>query len=360
MIKNLSLKNFRNFSQADFYFSSWLNFIIWENWLWKTNILEAISILSNNPLQEINFESLIKSWEKNMFISWIFENEIAISFDLEEKKKKIFVNKNSTTKKNLTKNSSKTIIFSPNSMNLFYLTPSYRRKFLDNILHNCFESYKEHYKNFEKILKQRNKFLKWVLEWKEDIKNIWFWNETYIKQTIQIYKYRKNLLDFYKKNLTSLEKYFLNKKIKLDLVYNSKINLFGENLNNNNFEEKLTNFITKYFEKNLNLEKILARTTIWPHLDDFDILINNYKIVDFASRWEIKSSILWLKFIEIDYLIKNYKKKPIILIDDFLSEIDDKHKKLLLANLKDFQTIITTIKELKIDVFENVNKIFVK
>ncbi len=361
MIKNLILKNFRNFSDSSFLFEKNFNFIIWENGLGKTNILEAISILTGNPISEIDFQNLVKFQEKSLFISWIFEKNIAsISYLKEENKKTYLLQTKKTTKKNLIENTSKSIIFSPWSMNIFYLWPKYRRKFLDDILQNNFWNYKKIYKNFKNILKKRNKILKAIKEEKAEKKDIIFWNKNFIEESIKIYKYRKNLINFYKKNINNLKKYFLNKEVKIKFEYISKINLENKELNNDNFEKIIYNELEKYLKKNLDLEILLTRTTIWPHLDDFDLKINDYKIIDFASRWEIKSSILGLKFIEIDYLIKNTWKKPIILIDDFLSEIDDKHKDLLLANIKDFQSIITSISELKNECFFNANKIFVK
>ncbi len=354
MIQKLILKNFRTFENKELFFSENLNLIIWDNWKWKTNILEAISLLCNNPLQEISYESLVKNWEKNMFISGIFDkNQVSISFLKDDKKKKILINNKSTLKKNLTKYSSKTIVFSPITMNLFYFSPNSRRKFLDKIIEQSFPKHKENLKKYDNILKNRNKLLKKIKENNniEDKKNLDFWTKQLIESAIIILKYRKDLINFITKNIDRFEKYFDNKDVKVEFLYESKINIFEENIKKQ-FEE--------HFEKNIDLEIILARTTAGPHLDDFDIKINWYKIIEYASRWEIKSIILALKFLEIDYLEKNTKEIPIILIDDFLSEIDQKHKSFLLARIKDYQVIITSIFDIEIKEKFEANKIFLK
>ena len=374
MIEKLKLRNFRNFENYEICFEKNINLIIWENWKWKTNILEAISLLSNNPLQEIWFENLIKSDKNNMFISGNFKNNLVwVSFEKENInyidnnpvrknswKKKFLVNSKSILRKNLNKFSSKTIIFSPVTMNLFYLSPNLRRKFLDNIIENSFDDYKIYYKKFENILKQRNKLLKAIKEKKEKIESLNFWDWELIKSIIIIYKYRKNLINFIKKDIWNLEKYFLNKNVKISFEYESKINLQNPLLTKQNFSEIIKKELENYLKKNLDLEIILWRTTIWPHLDDFNIKVDNYKIIDFASRWEIKSVILGLKFIEINYLEKNTKEIPIILIDDFLSELDGNHQKLLLSKLSWFQTIVTAISD-NFSLEENtIKKIFLK
>jgi len=76
----------------------------------------------------------------------------------------------------------------------------------------------------------------------------------------------------------------------------------------------------------------------------FDILVDNVSLKEFASRWEVKSVIIWLKLLEIKFIEKYRDKKPILLIDDLLSELDKKHKNLLLENIKWYQVFISSIK----------------
>ena len=82
-------------------------------------------------------------------------------------------------------------------------------------------------------------------------------------------------------------------------------------------------------DKNLERDIILWKTHIWPHIDDFEIVINNKSLIDFASRWEIKSVLISLKLLEIEYIKNISQKHPIVLIDDFNSEIDENHQKIL-------------------------------
>jgi DNA replication and repair protein RecF len=201
-----------------------------------------------------------------MFISASFNNNsVGISFDKELKKKKILVNNKSILKKNLTKYSSKIIIFSPITMNLFYFSPSLRRKFLDEIIEKSFPEHKENLKKYENILKNRNKLLKKIKEnnYVQDRENLDFWTKKLIDSAIIIYKYRRNLIDFIEKNIYRFDKYFDNKNVKIEFFYDSKINFshFTEN-NKENFEKKLISEFEKHFKKNLELEIILARTTI--------------------------------------------------------------------------------------------------
>ena len=101
MITSLTLKNFRNFKEGSFHFEWEKTFIIWENGIWKTNILEALSLLTHNSITWIDFEKLVNNSEPLFFISCDDDegNKVSISFDLKEKKKTYMLNGKKTSKK---------------------------------------------------------------------------------------------------------------------------------------------------------------------------------------------------------------------------------------------------------------------
>lgn len=91
MIKSLKLVNFRNFSDKKIENFETKNFIVWENWRWKTNILEALSILSNNSILKLSLDDLVKIWEDYFFIEINDENKGKLWFYYSKKiKRKIF------------------------------------------------------------------------------------------------------------------------------------------------------------------------------------------------------------------------------------------------------------------------------
>ena len=93
-------------------------------------------------------------------------------------------------------------------------------------------------------------------------------------------------------------------------------------------------------------------TSIWPHIDDFEILVDDLELVKFASRWEVKSIIIWLKLLEIKFVEKYRNKKPILLLDDLISELDEKHKNMIIGSIGWYQTFISSIKN---DFWEEFN-----
>ena len=336
MITELRLINFRNFWELKLKWLNKENFIIWENGKWKTNILEALSLLSNNSITWLSLDELIKKWEDYFFVEYIDSesNKISFTYIKEWKKKSFLLNNNKITKKKFNSLTNKSVIFSPIIMNMMYLSPWLRRDFLDNILKNSFENYDKLLLNYKKVIKHRNKTLKSIYEWKANKEDIKFWDEKFIQEATQIYKYRFKIINFLKETISTTLEYFSWKIEKIELIYETKIS-----------EENIEKSIKKYIEKNLDRDIILWKTPIWPHVDDFNILIDWNPLSHFASRWETKSIILWLKLLEGIFIEKMTKRKPILLIDDLLSELDEKHKDMLLKKIEYYQTFITSIRK---------------
>ena len=336
MISELKLINFRNFSELKINSLNKENFIVWENWKWKTNILEAISLLWNNSITWLSLDELIKKWEDYFFIEYktIEWDKISFSYFSEKKKKNFLYNNNKITRKKFNQITHKCIIFSPIIMNMMYLSPNLRRDFLDNLLSNSFEEYSKLNQDYKKIIKHRNKTLKNINDWKSSKNEILFWDQKFIEISIEIYKYRFKIINFLKESITTTLEYFSWKATNIELNYITKVN-----------ENNIENDLSKYLEKNLDRDIILWRTAIWPHIDDFEIIVDWFQLSHFASRWETKSVIIWLKLLEWIFIEKMTKKKPILLIDDLLSELDENHKNMLLKKIEYYQTFISSITE---------------
>jgi len=344
MIKNLKLRNFRNFKDSSFDFSSGVNFIVWDNWKWKTNILEAINLLSSwVPINKIPNNLLIEqnSGEKAAFIWWEFWNTWNLTLSITENKKSFFINKSKTTQKKFLEFTNPSIVFSPMTMNLLYNSPSDRRSFLDNILSRIYNEYKNLKSNYDLSVRNRNKTLKNIRENKSDKKELNFWEAKIIDLACEIYKYRSEFNNYIINNLDKYNNIFtdFNKDYKLKYNYISKVEAYNN--------ENIKIIMEDYFRINRDRDVIIWRTSIGPHVDDFEINIDyNWEennIIHFASRGEIKSVIIILKFLELDFIEEKLNRKAILLIDDLFSELDAWHQNLLISKIEKNQTIISSI-----------------
>lgn len=336
MIKSLKLVNFRNFSNKEIKNFEIKNFIVWENWRWKTNTLEALAILSNNSILKLSLDDLVKFWENYFFIEIDDENKWKIWFYYSkvDKKKNFLINNKKVTKKKFLENIYSSVIFSPIMMNMMYLSPSLRRDFIDEALRSSYPEYERYLKEYKKVLKSRNSFLKAIHEWKARKEDIKFWDENFIWLCEKIYNFRFKLVNFLSNSIKNIEDYFSISIENISFNYISKVS-----------EENIFQDIKDYLEKNFERDIILWKTAIWPHIDDFDIKINNISLSKFGSRWEVKSVLIYIKLLEWIFIEKKTGNKPILIIDDLLSELDEIHKNTLLEKIIYYQSFISNIKE---------------
>ncbi len=336
MITRLKCTQFRNFHNREFLFHTGNNFIIGENGQWKTNILEALSLISWNSITWLHFDSLVETGHDFFHLEahdseW---NVLQLFYDSALSKKKYTLNGKSTTKKKFLELSPSSVTFSPILMNIFYLWPSPRRDYFDSILGQSFEDYTAINKKFKQCVQQRNKILKNISAWFSKNDELTFWDEQFVVLWEYIYKKRKHLLDFIIANKEKLGTHLENKISKIDIHYISKINIYWD----------IKDQLRTQLRENLPKDILLRTTTIWPHRDDFCIMVNmDVPLTDFASRWEVKTAILALKNIEIDYIEYMTHNKPLLIIDDLLSELDETNKALFINNCQSYQTFISSI-----------------
>ena len=102
-------------------------------------------------------------------------------------------------------------------------------------------------------------------------------------------------------------------------------------------KELSENRYMEILERNFERDALLGYTSFGVHRDDFEFVFNGEKADGSASRGEIRSIVLALKFIEAEVLEKELAKKPVVLLDDIFSELDDMRQQHLIENFKDYQ-----------------------
>jgi DNA replication and repair protein RecF len=345
LIKNLHLQNFRNHKTLNINFDDNLTFIYGENGLGKTNILEAIHLLSTTKSLRSEYDKDLICYDE-IFLrikSEIENTEDGYNLELTIEKTNDFNNKSSKKVKinQVAKSISnfsgilKSVIFTPADLDLIFSSPSSRRKYLDSIFYQISHSYKKSVLEYTKALKQRNKLLEIIKETGRGKEQLDFWTSFLIKEGSKIQNERNELFSFLNENIFSLNEKFELNNFEIKFIY------IKNEISKENFEV--------YSQKEL----MLGTTLIGPHKDDFEIQMNKKDISQFGSRGQQRMALTALKILELDFIYKKTGEKPILLLDDIFSELDEKHKKAILKIIKEQQTIITSV--FKIAEIEDFN-----
>jgi DNA replication and repair protein RecF len=360
-LTSLKLENYRNIKSINLEFQEGKNLVIVQgkNAQGKTNLLEAISFLSipqaffkrslASCLKEdepyFNIEGTFASNDELSAFNEVFEGfnstkKIRFFYD-NQKGKFMFRNDVETDLKDYVGNL-KTVIFTPEDIQLVSKSPQKRRRFIDRLLIQTNPDYFLNLSKFNKVLKNRNALLK-------NRSNEILLSSTdklFAKNALEVYKARYEFLEFLRLNIENIYISLSDPSQKIEIKVNS---IDHKNLNTEFILEKLNSLREKDF--------IYGHTNFGPHRDDFEILKSNQKISEYGSRGERRTAVLALKIAEIEYLKTKCILTPILLLDDVFSELDEKRRYNLMQISKKYQTIVTTVetdyfKNLKSDQFQ--------
>ena len=340
-LRKLELNNFRNISKIDFEFNKNINIFIGNNAQGKTNVLESIYFLaitrSHRTHNELN---LIKNDALYTKVSGTFfddsKNTHMLSILLNEKGKKVSVDNIMQKKISNYLSRLNVIMFCPDDLEIIKGTPATRRKFLNIELSQFKKDYVFQLKEYNQVLKQRNEYLKQKNNAKFDKTYFSILTEKLVIKNIELVKIRYdfiNKINNYLKDVFDKIAGFGN----LEIKYKSVIH--EQDLNKADLKDFIINKYNSMF-----MNELLQKTTLLGcHKDDFKMYLNDLDVTEFSSQGQQRLSILSLKLAEIEVFVKEKHTKPIILLDDIFSELDEIKKNNIIDYFKeDIQIFITT------------------
>lgn len=329
VINKISIHNFRSHKDFSIKLSPEVTIITGNNGSGKTSILEAIYIaLQGSSFRGSDIDILQYNtdwWRINIEFNSFIKRIIFYNTKVTTKKKQFNI-EDKTIYRLTPKYKYPIVLFEPDDLRLLNGSPTRRRQFIDRLISQLDPLYNTSLYKYERALKQRNNLLK----------NPFISNDELFVWDVAISEYGSYIIE---KRILFIEQ--INSK--LNDVYNSiaksddYVSIHYSNTFIGNIKQKILNDLHINIEK----DKIIGFTSSGPHRHDVIFKFNNLPALDIASRGEVRTIILALKFIEVEIIEQITNLKPIILLDDVFSELDESRQKLLINN-RDSQIIITT------------------
>lgn len=336
-INALELENYRNIEKLSLTFDD-VNIIYGENAQGKTNLIEAIYLFTGaKSFRGVRDKELIKFGCDFSKLKIDFTNksrkqtaEIAI-------KNKREATLNGVKKKSpvLLGEELKAVIFSPVHLSMIKDGPGERRKFADSALCQIKSGYRNILKEYNKALAQRNSLLKDIAFNSSLSDMLYIWDKSFAKYGAKIIyqrqKYIEALIPYAKEIFNGLS----NGREDIDLVLTGAFDY--KNLTLDEIENKMMIAL----QNNRQADMIMKITTIGPHRDDIEILINGKSARKYGSQGQQRSCVLALKLAEASLLREKTQDEPVALLDDVMSELDEGRQDYILNHIKDWQVFIT-------------------
>lgn len=336
-INSIDIENFRNIERLNLCFDN-VNIIYGENAQGKTNLIEAVYLFTGSKsFRGVKDKELITFNKQFSRLKINFENKSR------QQNAEIFIEDKRTASLNGVKKNSptvlgeelKAVIFSPVHLSMIKDGPAQRRKFVDNALCQLKFNYRNVLKEYNRALTQRNMLLKDISKNSSLSDMLYVWDRNLASSGAKIIyqrnKYIEKLLPYSKDIFDGLS----NGKENIDLVFKGAFDY------NNLTVEEIKNNLISAFEKSRTNDLINRITTVGPHRDDLEILINDKSARSFGSQGQQRSCVLALKLAEASLLKEMTDDEPLALLDDVMSELDISRQDYILNHIKDWQVFIT-------------------
>lgn len=340
-ISSLKLVNFRNYEKINLDFQDNLNIIYGNNGAGKTNLVEAIYALSITKSFRTNDDKkMIKKGELSTNIEGVVisntENNYQVILNKEGKKVKIdnnIISKISEYIANI-----KIVLLQPDEQTIFNDSPSVRRKLLNIEISQLEKDYIIYLNNYNKILKQRNFYLREIYingNASKDYLNIL--TKKMIEYGLKIYEFRDNFINQINEFIGECYKNIFEIG-ELKVKYQS------------DYKKKTKEEIFDNYQKNYNKEINLGKTAFGIHHDDIIFQLDKQNIAEWGSNGQQKNAIFAFKLAEIMVIYNKTGEYPILILDDLFSALDNEKIKNIVKLLNnDIQTFITTTELDRID-----------
>lgn len=338
IVSKINLTNFRGYKKLELSFTPGINLLVGDNAVGKTSIIEAIYFLSlARSFRTPDDSELIKEKEnfarvRAQVIEGVRKKDIDIT--ISESGKRIVSNNNVVSRLSELSEAINVISFQPKDVLMFDDSPKVRRTFLDVSIAKQDSMYLGLMSKYEKILKERNELLK---SDKVDEIALEVITDELILVSKEIVVKRDKFIKTVNNYLSTIVKHIKGDKEEIELVYKPFVEL----------DDKFIESAQKAFLSTKENDLKRKTTNIGVHREDYYALLNGNNLAEFGSQGEKRMVVLGLKLCPY-FIIEERDKKPIVVLDDVMSELDTNHKKLLVKFLSKFEQVFITANKLTI------------
>ncbi len=332
-IRSLNLEQFRSYDRLSLQFGETSKHVfVGENGSGKTNIVEAVSLLSQGRSclradlpDAIRFGNDFFRVRADTISDIGEERTVECVFQTSPRKATAYFIRDIRTPLLSFIGAVPSIIFLPQDLDLFTGPPAGRRSFLDSLLSQLQPDYAAMRLEYERVLKQRNALLRRISDGMASENDLDLWDGQVAEVGGRI-RERRSLA------LARIGEHMPGELAKLGETFGAVVT--EQVLQSEDLAESL--------RSNHSKDILLRTTTAGPHRDDWRILADSRNIGQFLSRGQQRAAFLALLFVSAGLFESIRHERPVILLDDVLSELDQAHQDALLKHLEGHQVFVTT------------------
>lgn len=334
-IDSINLVNFRNYENLNLNFNNFLNIIYGSNGSGKTNLIEAIYLLSLTKSFRINNDKNLirKGMLKAKVVGNVTKDNDTSKYGIEISNEGKVVSINDSKQEKISNYVSQVnvVLFNPADTRLIDEAPQERRKLLNVEISKLYKEYLIVLGNYDKILKQRNFYLRGMYVNAN-------YNTSYLEiLTKKLVEYGKVVTKYREEFINSINEFITEIYKKIFGAGELKIKYIST------YKGKDTKYLLEKYKKNYQKEMAIGKTLDGVHHDDIAFILDDNNLKEWGSEGQRKNAIIAFKMAELEVIKMRINNYPILILDDLFSELDQQKIDNIFALLKEnIQTFITT------------------
>lgn len=344
-IKTLKLRDFRNYQDQSLELNPGLNIFVGDNAQGKTNLLEAIYVLSLSKSYRTGRETeLIRHGSAETIIQAQVQKMARLDLAVKVSQtasKKLLVNQKATNANSFVGRLN-TVLFTPDVLQLVKGSPGDRRRFLDIQICQIDPVYRTNLLKYQRVIRQRNSLLKESQAQRSLLKQLGVWDPQLVALGTKIIWRRQEILSILEEFSQRAHKKISHDLENLKVAYAPFFVATVEESKKYDLGE-IERFLWQELEHKREEEARRGYTLVGPHRDDIVFLINGLDLKTYGSQGQQRTAVLAYILAELELVAKETGEYPVVLLDDVMSELDQTRRSFLLSILnKKAQTIVTT------------------
>jgi DNA replication and repair protein RecF len=330
-ISSLELADFRNIASLHMEFSQGTNILYGENAQGKTNILESMYMLSTTKSHRgVRDRDMIRFGVEEAHIrSQIMKGGLDHRIDMHLRKNKskgIAIDGQRIRKASELIGLLHIVFFSPEDLGIVKNGPAERRRFMDMELCQLDAAYLHDLNQYNKTVENRNRLLRDMYQFPDLQDTLGVWDA-------QLAGYGRRIIESRRRFIEDLNHIVGEIHGKLSGNREHLVIQYEPNTEADELEEKLL--------RNRERDIRMKMTSTGPHRDDFSFMDGETDLRRYGSQGQQRTCALSLKLSEIDLVKRIIGHRPVLMMDDVLSELDSGRQNYLLGTIGGIQTFIT-------------------
>jgi len=344
------IDGFRNLKGISFEPDPRYNIIVGPNAQGKTNLLEAMWILSGCRSFRGSKEKDFVALDGNRMSSRIrlrdSVREHKISYEMTKgsnAQKTVFLNGVKQKGTRALFDVFKCIAFIPDDVDIIKGSPEKRRNFVDMAASQLNPLFVVHIAKHNAIMNQRNALLKEIMQGSANGNILEIWDRQAAHEGVLISYMRSEYITRINEICGRLYQTISGGDEKLELEYRSNV-FRPEDFEKPCGEEAFERYFRKLRET-AEYDIRTGSTHSGVNRDEISIKINGVSARDFGSQGQVKSAALVMKLAQAEIFTKRSKDPPVVFLDDVMGELDEKRQKFVFDMIKSMQVFLTTPNE---------------